>query len=76
MSLFGGKRLIWIEPATKDIEEGVVALLDGADDRKPGGRDCRRAAQELGAAQARGSFARGAGLCVLRARRRRTPSGW
>jgi DNA polymerase-3 subunit delta len=28
MSLFGGKRAIWIEPATKDIEEGVVALLD------------------------------------------------
>lgn len=30
MSLFGGKRLIWIEPATKDIEEGVVGLLDAA----------------------------------------------
>ena len=29
MSLFGGKRLVWIEPATKDIEEGVVALLEG-----------------------------------------------
>jgi len=28
MSLFGGRRLIWIEPATKDIEEGVAALLD------------------------------------------------
>jgi DNA polymerase-3 subunit delta len=28
MSLFGGKRAIWIEPATKDIEEGVAALLD------------------------------------------------
>jgi DNA polymerase III subunit delta len=27
MSLFGGKRLIWIEPATKDIEEAVEALL-------------------------------------------------
>jgi len=27
MSLFGGKRAIWIEPATKDIEEGVGALL-------------------------------------------------
>jgi DNA polymerase-3 subunit delta len=27
MSLFGGKRAIWIEPATKDIEEGVRALL-------------------------------------------------
>lgn len=29
MSLFGGKRAIWIEPATKDIEAGVVALLEG-----------------------------------------------
>lgn len=28
MSLFGGKRLLWIEPATKDIEEGVAALLE------------------------------------------------
>ena len=30
MSLFGGKRAIWIEPATKDIEEGVSALLEAA----------------------------------------------
>jgi DNA polymerase-3 subunit delta len=30
MSLFGGNRAIWIEPATKDIEEGVATLLDGA----------------------------------------------
>jgi DNA polymerase-3 subunit delta len=29
MSLFGGKRVVWIEPATKDIEEGVAALLEG-----------------------------------------------
>ena len=29
MSLFGGKRIVWIEPATKDIEEGVAALLEG-----------------------------------------------
>ena len=28
LSLFGGKRVIWIEPATKDIEEGVGALLE------------------------------------------------
>jgi DNA polymerase-3 subunit delta len=28
MSLFGGKRLIWIEPATKDVEDGVAALLE------------------------------------------------
>ena len=35
MSLFGGKRLIWIEPATKDIEEAVSALLGGADIESP-----------------------------------------
>lgn len=35
MSLFGGKRLVWIEPATKDIEEGVVALLEGAETESP-----------------------------------------
>ena len=29
MSLFGGRRAIWIEPATKDIEEGVISLMDG-----------------------------------------------
>jgi DNA polymerase-3 subunit delta len=28
MNLFGGKRLVWIEPAGKDIEEGVAALLE------------------------------------------------
>jgi DNA polymerase-3 subunit delta len=31
MSLFGGKRVVWIEPASKDIEEGVAALLEGPD---------------------------------------------
>jgi DNA polymerase III subunit delta len=30
MSLFGGNRAIWIEPATKDIEEGAAALLGAA----------------------------------------------
>ncbi|HEX8937605.1 MAG TPA: DNA polymerase III subunit delta [Sphingomicrobium sp.] len=29
MSLFGGKRLLWVEPATKDIEAGITALLEG-----------------------------------------------
>jgi DNA polymerase-3 subunit delta len=29
MSLFGGKRAVWIEPATKDIEEAVATLLEG-----------------------------------------------
>jgi DNA polymerase-3 subunit delta len=28
MSLFGGKRVIWIEPATKDIEDGVATLFE------------------------------------------------
>jgi DNA polymerase-3 subunit delta len=35
MSLFGGKRIVWIEPATKDIEEGVAALLDGPATESP-----------------------------------------
>lgn len=35
MSLFGGKRVVWIEPATKDIEEGVHALLEGAEPESP-----------------------------------------
>jgi DNA polymerase-3 subunit delta len=35
MSLFGGKRIVWIEPATKDIEEGVSALLEGPATENP-----------------------------------------
>ena len=35
MSLFGGKRVVWIEPATKDIEEGVGALLEGPPGESP-----------------------------------------
>src|SRR5258708_7879494 len=35
MSLFGGKRLIWIEPATRDIEEGVAALLSAPASESP-----------------------------------------
>ena len=35
MSLFGGKRIVWIEPATKDIEEGVAALLEGPEPESP-----------------------------------------
>ncbi|MFL6720320.1 MAG: DNA polymerase III subunit delta [Sphingomonas sp.] len=35
LSLFGGKRVIWIEPATKDIEEGVAALLEGPESESP-----------------------------------------
>ncbi|WP_308515160.1 DNA polymerase III subunit delta [Sphingomonas flavescens] len=29
LSLFGGTRVVWIEPATKDIEDGITALLEG-----------------------------------------------
>jgi len=35
MSLFGGKRVVWIEPATRDIEEGATALLEGPDPESP-----------------------------------------
>lgn len=35
MSLFGGRRLIWIEPATKDIEEGVLALFEAPATESP-----------------------------------------
>jgi DNA polymerase-3 subunit delta len=35
MNLFGGVRVVWIEPATKDIEEGVAALLEGPATESP-----------------------------------------
>ena len=35
MSLFGGKRLVWIEPASRDIEDGVAALLEGPESESP-----------------------------------------
>jgi DNA polymerase III subunit delta len=35
MSLFGGRRAIWIEPAGNDIEQGVAALLDGPEPESP-----------------------------------------
>ena len=35
MNLFGGVRVVWIEPATKDIEEGVAALLEGPASESP-----------------------------------------
>lgn len=35
MSLFGGKRAVWIEPATKDIEDGLAALLAGGPTESP-----------------------------------------
>jgi DNA polymerase-3 subunit delta len=35
MSLFGGKRVVWIEPATKDIEAGVSALFESPAGESP-----------------------------------------
>ena len=35
MNLFGGTRVVWVEPATKDIEQGVVALLEGPAPESP-----------------------------------------
>ena len=35
MSLFGGARLIWIEPAGDEIADGVQALLDGPPPESP-----------------------------------------
>jgi DNA polymerase-3 subunit delta len=35
MSLFGGKRLIWIEPAGDDIAEGVAALFEASAGESP-----------------------------------------
>lgn len=35
LNLFGGKRLIWIEPAGKEIEEGIAALLEGPATESP-----------------------------------------
>jgi DNA polymerase-3 subunit delta len=35
MSLFGGRRVVWIEPATKDIEAGVSALFESPPGESP-----------------------------------------
>lgn len=35
LSLFGGKRILWIEPATKDIEDAVGALLESPSVESP-----------------------------------------
>ena len=44
MSLFGGKRLIWIEPAGDEILAGVRGVARCGCSGKSGGRDRRRAA--------------------------------
>ena len=35
LSLFAGKRALWIEPATRDIESAVAGLLEGPDVESP-----------------------------------------
>lgn len=35
LSLFGGKRVIWVEPAGEDITDGVVALLEAPTPENP-----------------------------------------
>jgi len=35
MSLFGGKRIVWIEPATRDLEGGLTGLLDAPATESP-----------------------------------------
>jgi DNA polymerase-3 subunit delta len=35
MSLFGGKRVVWIEPATKDLEGALTALFDAPATESP-----------------------------------------
>ena len=52
MNLFGGTRVVWVEPAGDEIAAGVEALLEANCCGKPGGRDRRRAAQDVGFAQA------------------------
>ena len=70
--LFGGARAIWIEPAGDEIADGRRGAARSAGVREPGGRDRRRAAQDLGAAQARRRLIRAAlAHRVLRARRPR-----
>jgi len=46
MSLFGVKRLIWIEPAGEEIAGGVEALLE-ADSTESGRRDFGRSSQDF-----------------------------
>ena len=76
MNLFGGTRVVWIEPATKDIEEGVIALLEGAGDRKSGDRNRRLAAEDLGAAEAGRRLAAVPRLMRPTCPRARKRSGW
>ena len=35
ISMFGDKRVVWIEPASKDIEDGVTALLEASATESP-----------------------------------------
>ena len=68
MNLFGGERA----GVDRAGDQGHRGRRDGAarrpGHRKPGRGDRRRAAQDLGVAQACGRLAAGARLCILRAR--------
>lgn len=35
LSLFGGKRVVWVEPAGEDIAEGIAALFEGPPPESP-----------------------------------------
>ena len=76
MSLFGGKRLIWIEPATKDIDDGVAALLEAPAVESPVVAIAGALTKTSPLLKLAEGFAAGARLRVLRARRRRKRSGW
>ena len=76
MSLFGGNARDLDRARRRGHRRRRRGAARGAGRRKPGGRDRRRAAQDLGAAQARRSSPLALAFAVLCARRRRTPSGW
>ena len=76
MSLFGGTRAIWIEPAGDEIADGVDGAARGAGVRKPGGRHRRRAAQDVRPAQACREPSPRRWPMPPMSPKGRTPSGW
>ena len=76
ISLFGGKRAIWIEPAGDEIADGVEALLEAPACESPVIAVAGIAAQDVGAAQAGRGACRGAVAYQLCARRAAIWSGW
>ena len=76
MSLFGGKRAIWIEPAGEDIADGVAALLEADAVESPVvaiAGALRKTSALLKLAE---GFAAGRSPSRLTCPRARTPSGW